>query len=87
MHEFELFVVVGITKLGIVSSCSRYGRRNIILINLAIQAVFGVGAAFAPNFYVYIALRFVVGTTVSGVIMNAFVLGECAVQMSWFISI
>ncbi|XP_034555760.1 solute carrier family 22 member 6-B [Notolabrus celidotus] len=53
----------------------KYGRRIIILVNLAIQAVFGVGAAFAPNFYVYTALRFVLGTSISGVIMNAFVLG------------
>ena len=57
-------------------SCCRYGRRIVILFNLAIQAVFGVGAAFAPNFYVYIALRFMVGTSISGVIMNAFVLGQ-----------
>lgn len=56
-------------------SADKYGRRIIILINLAVQAVFGVAAAFAPNFYIYIALRFVVGTTISGVIMNVFVLG------------
>ncbi|XP_035474392.1 organic cation transporter protein [Scophthalmus maximus] len=66
-------LLIGALMFGSLSD--KYGRRNIILINLAIQAVFGVGAAFAPNFYVYIALRFVVGTTVSGVIMNAFVLG------------
>ncbi|XP_036003008.1 solute carrier family 22 member 6-A isoform X2 [Fundulus heteroclitus] len=53
----------------------KYGRRIIILISLAIQATFGVAAAFAPNFYVYTALRFMVGTSISGVIMNAFVLG------------
>lgn len=53
----------------------RYGRRIIILIGLAIQATFGVAAAFAPNFYVYTALRFMVGTSISAVIMNAFVLG------------
>uniref|UniRef100_A0A8C7ZCJ8 Si:dkey-119m7.4 n=1 Tax=Oryzias sinensis TaxID=183150 RepID=A0A8C7ZCJ8_9TELE len=53
----------------------KYGRRIIILISLAIQAVFGTAAAFAPNFYVYTALRFMVGTSISGVIMNAFVLG------------
>ncbi|XP_054588411.1 solute carrier family 22 member 6-A isoform X2 [Nothobranchius furzeri] len=53
----------------------KYGRRIIILTSLAIQATFGVAAAFAPNFYVYTALRFMVGTSISGVIMNAFVLG------------
>lgn len=46
-----------------------------MLLSIAIQAVFGVAAAFAPNFTVYVALRFVVGTTISGVIINAFVLG------------
>ncbi|KAM9354779.1 solute carrier family 22 member 6 [Pholidichthys leucotaenia] len=54
----------------------RYGRRIIILVNLASQAIFGVAAAFAPNFYVYTALRFMVGTSISGVIMTAFVLGS-----------
>lgn len=48
----------------------------VVLVSLAIQAVFGVGAAFAPNFYVYTALRFLVGTSISGVIMNVFVLGK-----------
>nr|XP_046230037.1 solute carrier family 22 member 6-A [Scatophagus argus] len=66
-------LLVGAVVFG--SLADKYGRRIIILINLAIQAVFGVGAAFAPNFYVYTALRFMVGTSISGVIMNAFVLG------------
>lgn len=46
-----------------------------MLLSIAIQAVFGVAAAFAPNFTVYVALHFVVGTTIPGVIINAFVLG------------
>uniref|UniRef100_A0A665WH57 Si:dkey-119m7.4 n=1 Tax=Echeneis naucrates TaxID=173247 RepID=A0A665WH57_ECHNA len=66
-------LLVGAIVFG--SLADKYGRRFIILVNLAIQVVFGVGAAFAPNFYVYTALRFIVGTSVSGVIMNAFVLG------------
>ncbi|XP_051245450.1 solute carrier family 22 member 13 isoform X2 [Dicentrarchus labrax] len=53
----------------------RYGRRFILLLSIALQTVFGVAAAFAPNFPVYVILRFVVGTTISGVIINAFVLG------------
>lgn len=48
----------------------------IILIGLAVQAIFGVGVAFSPNFYIYVLLRFVVGMTISAVIMNAFVLGK-----------
>ncbi|KAK2856641.1 hypothetical protein Q5P01_005376 [Channa striata] len=66
-------LLVGALVFG--SLADKYGRRIIILISLAIQAVFGVGAAFAPNFYTYVALRFMVGTSISGVIMNAFVLG------------
>ncbi|XP_034436315.1 organic cation transporter protein isoform X1 [Hippoglossus hippoglossus] len=66
-------LLVGAVLFG--SLADKYGRRIIILINLATQAVFGVGAAFAPNFYMYTALRFIVGTSISGVIMNAFVLG------------
>ncbi|XP_019947073.2 organic cation transporter protein [Paralichthys olivaceus] len=66
-------LLVGAVLFG--SLADKYGRRIIILINLAIQAVFGVAAAFAPNFYMYTAFRFIVGTTISGVIMNAFVLG------------
>ncbi|XP_028253143.1 solute carrier family 22 member 13 [Parambassis ranga] len=66
-------LLVGAVVYG--SLADKYGRRIIILINLAVQTVFGVAAAFAPNFYVYTALRFVVGTSISGVIMNAFVLG------------
>lgn len=53
----------------------RYGRRLILLLSIALQTVFGVAVAFAPNFFVYAILRFIVGTAISGVIINAFVLG------------
>ncbi|XP_062407014.1 organic cation transporter protein [Sardina pilchardus] len=66
-------LLVGAVLFGALAD--KYGRRSIILVGLALQAVFGVGAAFAPTFYIYVALRFVVGTTISAVIMNAFVLG------------
>ncbi|KAG5276577.1 hypothetical protein AALO_G00107280 [Alosa alosa] len=66
-------LLVGAVLFGALAD--KYGRRTIILVGLALQAVFGVGAAFAPTFYIYIVLRFVVGTTISAVIMNAFVLG------------
>lgn len=66
-------LLVGAVVFGVLAD--RYGRRIIILVGLALQAMFGVGAAFAPNFLIYVLLRFVVGTTVSGIIMNAFVLG------------
>uniref|UniRef100_A0A8C9TZ08 Si:dkey-166k12.1 n=1 Tax=Scleropages formosus TaxID=113540 RepID=A0A8C9TZ08_SCLFO len=53
----------------------RYGRRFALLASLALQTVFGVGTAFAPSFPLYVFLRFIVGAAVSGVIINAFVLG------------
>lgn len=72
----HILLHVELSHRGAEMSRCRYGRRVIILVNLAIQAIFGVGAAFAPSFHVYTALRFVVGTTISGIIMNAFVLGR-----------
>lgn len=47
-----------------------------MLLSLALQTVFGVAAAFAPNYQLYVTLRFVIGTSISGIIINAFVLGE-----------
>ncbi|KAL0156783.1 hypothetical protein M9458_048029, partial [Cirrhinus mrigala] len=51
-----------------------YGRRFVTLLSLFLQFLFGVAIAFSPNIFVYMALRFVVGTTVSGISMNTFVL-------------
>ncbi|XP_038580387.1 solute carrier family 22 member 13 isoform X2 [Micropterus salmoides] len=66
-------LLVGSVVFGAMAD--RYGRRFILLLSIALQTVFGVAVAFAPNFHVYVILRFVVGTTISGVIINAFVLG------------
>ncbi|KAL3983595.1 solute carrier family 22 member 6-B [Oreochromis niloticus] len=66
-------LLVGSVVFGAMAD--RYGRRFVLLLSLALQTVFGVAVAFAPNFPVYVILRFVVGTTISGVIINAFVLG------------
>ncbi|XP_048826930.1 solute carrier family 22 member 13b [Brienomyrus brachyistius] len=67
----------------------KYGRRTVILISLLLQVIFGVGAAFAPNIYVYIGFRFVVGTTISGIGLNTFVLGAewCGVSKRTFCTI
>ncbi|XP_038828961.1 solute carrier family 22 member 13-like [Salvelinus namaycush] len=59
----------------LLSCLLRYGRRFVILLCLLVQLLFSVGAAFSPNIYVYIAFRFMVGTTISGVAINTFVLG------------
>ncbi|XP_074542236.1 solute carrier family 22 member 13 [Halichoeres trimaculatus] len=66
-------LLVGAVVFGAMAD--RYGRRFVLLLSIALQTVFGVAVAFAPNFPVYVILRFVVGTTISGIIINAFVLG------------
>uniref|UniRef100_A0A8D0G2Y1 Major facilitator superfamily (MFS) profile domain-containing protein n=1 Tax=Sphenodon punctatus TaxID=8508 RepID=A0A8D0G2Y1_SPHPU len=44
----------------------RIGSRNMILLTMLIMGSFGVGTAFSPNYYVYIALRFLVGSSFAG---------------------
>ncbi|XP_041924050.1 solute carrier family 22 member 13b [Alosa sapidissima] len=66
-------LLVGALVLGPMAD--KYGRRFVVLLSLLLQFFFGVGAAFSPNIYVYIGLRFVVGVTISGIAINAFVLG------------
>ncbi|KAM6101676.1 solute carrier family 22 member 13-like isoform 2-T2 [Theristicus caerulescens] len=48
----------------------RIGRRPVILISILLQGLFGVGTAFVPHFYVYVAFRCVVGASVSGITMT-----------------
>ncbi|NXG74833.1 S22AD protein, partial [Baryphthengus martii] len=48
----------------------RIGRRPVILISIFLQGLFGVGIAFVPHFYVYMAFKCVVGASVSGITMT-----------------
>lgn len=54
----------------------RIGRRPVLLICILIQSVFGLGIAFVPHFYVYMAFRCVVATAVSGIMITVVSLGE-----------
>ncbi|NXG51450.1 S22AD protein, partial [Psilopogon haemacephalus] len=48
----------------------RIGRRPVILISIVLQGLFGLGTAFVPHFYVYMAFKCVVGASVSGITMT-----------------
>ncbi|XP_048339113.1 solute carrier family 22 member 13-like [Sphaerodactylus townsendi] len=58
-------VLVGALVFGPLSD--RTGSRNMILFSLLLMGSFGLGAAFAPSLYVYIALRFIVGSSFAGI--------------------
>lgn len=65
-----------IDKTKFCLSVFRFGRRFVILLSLLLLFLFGVGASFSPNVYVYIVLKFVCGFSVSGILVNAFVIGR-----------
>ncbi|NXX01628.1 S22AD protein, partial [Larus smithsonianus] len=48
----------------------RIGRRPVFLISILLQGLFGVGLAFVPDFYVYMAFRCVTGASVSGILIT-----------------
>ncbi|XP_029796424.1 solute carrier family 22 member 13 [Suricata suricatta] len=46
--------------------CDRIGRKATVLVQLLLLATVGLATAFVPSFALYVALRFVVATAVSG---------------------
>ncbi|XP_069559558.1 solute carrier family 22 member 13-like [Brachyistius frenatus] len=66
-------LLVGAFVLG--QMADRFGRRFVVLLSLLLLLLFGVGAGFSPNIYVYIVLKFLGGISISGIIANAFVIG------------
>uniref|UniRef100_A0A8C0IU03 Major facilitator superfamily (MFS) profile domain-containing protein n=1 Tax=Chelonoidis abingdonii TaxID=106734 RepID=A0A8C0IU03_CHEAB len=72
--------------LGAVISSSlsdRIGRRPVTLLSMLMMGAFGVGVAFASNFYVYMALRCLVGFAVSGFTISMLALGTEWVGVSY----
>ena len=59
----------------------RFGRRFATLLCLFDLLLFGVGAAFSPNIYVYMILKFFCGTSAGVCMMNATVLGRYTVHL------
>uniref|UniRef100_A0A667YMD0 Solute carrier family 22 member 13b n=1 Tax=Myripristis murdjan TaxID=586833 RepID=A0A667YMD0_9TELE len=66
-------LLVGALMFGAMAD--RFGRRFVVLLAVLLLLLFGVGAAFSPNIYVYIALKFLGGTSISGIVANSFVIG------------
>lgn len=61
---FFLGMLVGASVFGRLAD--RFGRRRILLITVAMDAVFGIASAFAPDFTTLLVLRFLTGLAVGG---------------------
>lgn len=61
---FFLGMLIGAAVFG--KMADRYGRRKVLLITVACDAIFGLLSAFAPSFGILLALRFLTGIAVGG---------------------
>ncbi len=61
---FFLGMLIGAAAFGRLAD--RYGRRRILFVTVACDAVFGLLSAFAPGFIILIVLRFLTGIAVGG---------------------
>nr|XP_006120702.1 solute carrier family 22 member 13 [Pelodiscus sinensis] len=78
LHDISMSIyTVGLLLGALVSGSlsDRIGRRPVTLFSMLLMGAFGVGAAFAPDFYVYMALRCLVGVAVSGFTISTVTLG------------
>ncbi|XP_070784409.1 solute carrier family 22 member 13-like [Enoplosus armatus] len=66
-------IMVGVLVFGAISD--RFGRRLATLLSLLLLLLFGVGAAFSPNVYVYMVLKFFCGSSSVVILMNTCVMG------------
>jgi putative MFS transporter len=61
---FFLGMLIGAAVFGKLAD--RYGRRRILIITVACDAIFGLLSVFAPNFAILLGLRFLTGIAVGG---------------------
>jgi len=61
---FFLGMLIGAAVFGRLAD--RYGRRRILLITVACDAIFGLASVFAPDFLMLLGLRFLTGLAVGG---------------------
>ncbi|CAN9506317.1 unnamed protein product [Ophioblennius macclurei] len=66
-------LLVGALLMGPMAD--RFGRRFVVLLSLLLLMLFGVGAGFSPNIYVYMVLKFSSAVSVSGLFSNVYVIG------------
>nr|XP_060638614.1 solute carrier family 22 member 13-like [Anolis sagrei ordinatus] len=78
---FILGILVGAMVFSPLSD--RFGRRPIILLSMLIQGTAGVAVTFVPNFTAYIALRFIVGASISGSLISGIALGAEWVETTY----
>ncbi|ROT64790.1 putative organic cation transporter protein isoform X2 [Penaeus vannamei] len=64
--------IIGVYIFGTISD--RFGRRVSFLVCLAVEQVFGLLTAFAPDFWSWIACRFMVGLTVPAIYQIPFII-------------
>ncbi|KAJ8963491.1 hypothetical protein NQ314_005592 [Rhamnusium bicolor] len=70
---FMVGVMIGSIVFGELSD--RYGRKLTFFISLVMQLVFGVIAAFSPEYWTFTIARVIVGASTSGVFLVAYVIG------------
>lgn len=61
---FFLGMLIGAASFGRLAD--RFGRRKVLLITVAMDAIFGLASAFAPDFTTLLILRFLTGIAVGG---------------------
>ncbi|XP_072389714.1 solute carrier family 22 member 3-like [Diabrotica undecimpunctata] len=76
-----LGVLMGNILFGILAD--RYGRKLIIMLCITFQALFGIAASFAPNYWLFILLRSLVAITNGGTMVTSFVMCMEAVEDRW----